>query len=546
MDEHRRRRLANRSQLDRAPTTGLAATFSTPGTFTVTLSGDAAPFNRMDVQFTGASALVLDLNGHLLDTESTSGTFGSQGFTYGYNAGANSGTAVTLESSQAGGVLKVNQIHTGRWGRSTDLTMKGANLLVNLDGAGINYLLGGDGRFTLKEGVKVTSTGSFRLSEGTTVQSPASTWLITDPGTAVTNRFVGSAATPSLLVGKTGTNTPTMIISNGAAYYGTTYAYVAQGGDATANMNMNANGKLIVTGVGSVFTNNALYISAVAGNGTLTKAGYTGTGGGFMIVEKGGVVTNGPTTIGGGAYSATVTNALAYGELIIRDTGSVYRATDWQRVGLSCQGAIHVRNGGQYLVGGNASSSISLGRPVVGTFISNTNAYGLLSVSNAGSYVVANNVFVGGEVVNGVYGYGDVVVADNALLKATNSIILHPRSGLTVSDARVEAASLTLDAGTTLRIELGARNPADAYVQLSAVLSVASNVRLELDVLKNFAAAPNTLVTLTTQSSRTGTYANLTNGDVVEVGQTRFQYIETSGSSSLRVLPPRGTAIIIR
>ena len=519
----------------------MIAKFGPSGAYTVTLTDNAAA-ERFDGAV-GAFDLTFDLNGFTFNSLviKTNTVTAQEGLVLAYGSTQPAAANLTIKSSQPGGIFNVNRIRTTSLKRPANLTLTGSNLFVNLDGTAgdIYFNTSGDGTFTVSEGARLTAGRACLFGANGGSENPNATWRITDQGTTVT---VTSAS--GVYVGKYNVNMPTMIVSNGAACHFWGATRIAVGADSI--FNSNANGRVIVTGAGSVLSNQNFYIADLAGNGTLTKSGYSGTAGGFLVVENGGKVQTSGLSMGIGAGAGTAgskfTNSCAYGEIIVRDAGSVFTGGLTPQVGRASQGAVYVLNGGRYLIASGAD--IELARASNSTY-TNINAYALLVVSNAGSYAEGRAVFVGGN-TNPDYGYGDVIVAVNGHLKtlsATAGITLRPRSGLTVSDALVESATLVLQTNTTLRIGLGARDHADAYIKLVNALSISADVNLEIEVLDTFSAQANEFITLTTQGSRAGGFSNVSNGDVIEAGNYRFQYIEATGTNSLRVMPPRGTLI---
>ncbi|MDZ4200262.1 MAG: PEP-CTERM sorting domain-containing protein [Kiritimatiellia bacterium] len=542
--------------------------------YTVTLNENAT-VTRIVVDPLNISPLGLtfDLNGYTLAATATLTSL------YNNVAGSLQTRNLTIMSSTPGGVLTLPNLRSSsvQVTGTNNFTLTGSNLLVQITGAsGDNNLnVTGHGLVLFSDGVTVTTTRPLLLGTGSTVSHPTSMWIVTDPGTTITN-----SASSGLFVGKSGTNMPTMIISNGATYYvaATHTANLAQGGDSTTSFSTNANGRMIITGVGSHFTTTTFNVTQRAGNGQLTKAGYAGTAGGFLVVEKGATVGVNALNLGGGiaavnTRSVILTNDLAYGEMIIRDTGSVVTATGSQQIGRSgSQGAVYVLNGGQYLVADGAN--IEMARSTGADFLTNglpagvtnwvyhtnVNAYALMVISNPGSYVQARAVFVGGDAVMSepAYGFGDVIVADNAHLKTVNTsagITLRPRSSLTVSDALVESRTLIMQSNTTLRIELGKRehlaqnHHTNAYIRLTGALNLTGTVSLELAFLDNFDTSGLTIgseISLITMGSQTGSFNGWESGvTMVSHGGYDFLYNEYSDEIYLSVIPEPGSLGLI-
>lgn len=549
------------------------AAFNTPDVnYTVTLNAPVT-VNRIWIQPLGDLNFTLDLNGNTLTGTNTDNAFSNN------VAWAGRTHNVIVMSSAPGAVLSVPRLRVSNATATStnNFTLSGSNLMVNLTGSADNiFNHAGNGLIVFSDGVKVTSTWALQFAAGGQTTHPNTTWILTDPGTVVTN----SRPSTALIVGKSGTNMPTMIISNGATYYvaATHTANLAQGGDSTTSFSTNANGRMIITGVGSHFTTTTFNVTQRAGNGQLTKAGYAGTAGGFLVVEKGATVGVNALNLGGGiaavnTRSVILTNDLAYGEMIIRDTGSVVTATGSQQIGRSgSQGAVYVLNGGQYLVADGAN--IEMARSTGADFLTNglpagvtnwvyhtnVNAYALMVISNPGSYVQARAVFVGGDAVMSepAYGFGDVIVADNAHLKTVNTsagITLRPRSSLTVSDALVESRTLIMQSNTTLRIELGKRehlaqnHHTNAYIRLTGALNLTGTVSLELAFLDNFDTSGLTIgseISLITMGSQTGSFNGWESGvTMVSHGGYDFLYNEYSDEIYLSVIPEPGSLGLI-
>ncbi|MDZ4198348.1 MAG: PEP-CTERM sorting domain-containing protein [Kiritimatiellia bacterium] len=546
------------------------AAFNTPDVnYTVTLNAPVT-VNRIWIQPLGDLNFTLDLNGNTLTGTNTDNAFSNN------VAWAGRTHNVIVMSSAPGAVLSVPRLRVSNATATStnNFTLSGSNLMVNLTGSADNiFNHAGNGLIVFSDGVKVTSTWALQFAAGGQTTHPNTTWILTDPGTVVTN----SRPSTALIVGKSGTNMPTMIISNGAAFYASAAqtTQVGSGGDSTSSWATNANGRMIITGVGSHFTTTTFMVSQSAGNAQLTQAGYAGTGGGFVTVEKGATVGFNALNLAGGHRSfdnltVLVTNHWAYGEMIIRDTGSVVTATGSQQIGRGSQGAIYVLNGGQYQVADGAniemarswsSANLVVAGVTNATFHTNVNAYALMVVSNPGSYVKARAVFVGGDAMAGddpQYGYGDVIVADNAHLKTVNTsagITLRPRSSLTVSDALVESQTLIMASNTTLRIELGVREHlaanhyTNAYINLTGALNLTGTVNLELAFLDDFDTSGLTIgseISLITMASQTGFFNGWASGvTTVSHGGYDFLYNEYSDEIYLSVIPEPGTLGLI-
>ena len=542
---------------------GVVANFNAVGTYTVTLNGNAT-VDRLDGSYANVH-LTFDANGYTFDNLLNTTTAGNEGMLFAYSGSATVITQqVTLTSSQPGGVLRVNRMRYGSVSRPASVTMTGANLTVEMDGTtgdnSFNYHA--NGTTVMSGGVRVNATRALLFGGGSQTVHPNNLWLITDPGTVVSNSY-GSA----VYIGKSSAGMPTAIITNGAVLTTPPGTFrVAQGGDSGTSYNTNANARLIVTGAGSFVDSLYLSVSEFAGNGTLTRDGYNGTGGGFVVVENGGTITNRSGINVGRAYNGatntptvvyTYTNANAYGEIVVRGTGSAVRGSGSVQIGRACQGAIYVLDGGLFDTAPGANIEIARatypanagsGLPEY----TNTMAYGLLVVSNAGSTVKCRAVLVGGAwTANETYGYGDVVVADGAELLTVNTsdgIYLKPRCGLTISDAFVESQKLSMNSNSTLRVELGARGHGQSYLKLRGNLelnyqNLTGPRYLEIGALDSFAAANGETIAVAEFAARTGNpFANAADGDIIDLGKWRFKYSETATNITLRVMT-RGTLI---
>ncbi|MDZ4198780.1 MAG: PEP-CTERM sorting domain-containing protein [Kiritimatiellia bacterium] len=541
------------------------AIFNLSSNYTVTFTNDVtvnqirAPGGTMNVTF--------DLMGYQL--QATNQANDVEGLRYAVASPAD--VNLTFQSSTPGAVLDIGKIRgANSAGRTGNVTFTGSNLTVNLVASAGDHVFStsGDATAIMSGGVAVNAIRPITLGAGSQSVNPYGLLLITDPGTRVTNT---SSASSPFIIGKTGTNMPTLVVSNSAYVYAPgSSMQIGQGGDSPTSLSFDANGRLVVTGAGTKIDGNNLIASIVAGNGVLTKNGYAGTAGGFVVVEQGGELNINELRLAEGfrtisSHTIQVTNVLSYGELIIRDSGSVVRATAAQEIGRASQGAVYVLNGARYEVADNRN--IEMARSDSRIFNNlhsnvNANAYGLMVISNAGSYVEARALFVGGPnaPAEHPYGYGDVIVADNAHLKtlnATDGITLRPRSSLTVSDALVESATLIMETNTTLRLELGLRQHltanayTNAYINLTGALTRGADVNLEIAFLDDFDFAGLGVgdeVFLISFSSITGSFTGWTpGGTTIHSGDYSFLYDEYSTEAYLTVtaIPEPGTLGLI-
>ena len=444
---------ANWSPTNRIPGGLDTAQFNTsyPGNYTVTLDDNV---NVTNVTIpSGQFGLTLDLNGYSL-------TSASNGIVA---LGSSAGSAIdlTVKSSVPGGVFNFHQMNflSTLSGSRGSVNITGSNTSVNVtqgsktDNTVFNQTT--NGIFTVSDGAHFTVSkyvqfGIGGVGFGTRVvtAAPTVTMFITDPGTTCTNLN-------AFCLGKQGTNMPTIVVSNGATCKAASFS-VGSGGDTWYSFSPKANGKLVVTGTNSYCETSSIGMSALAGEyGTAGSAA-----GGYVVVEKGGTLKNtGYLTISGGLvhyYPASnvnpgsVTNLNAYGEVVVRNPGSLMSVGTTLQIATVAKGALYVLDGATLTTAASSTLILSYGfvaASVTGTTtnqtaFTNDNTYGLFVVSNANSVATFKNVRFGS-----IAGYGDVIVADNARLSVTNasdgSIVLTSRSRLTVSDAYVETPTLT-------------------------------------------------------------------------------------------------------
>ena len=520
------------------------AKFSSNGTYTVTLA-ENTEVAGLDAAG-GTFGLTLDLNGYSLTTSnSASGTF-------------NVGTAaaaidLTVKSSAPGGEFNLFRI---LWNNvaaaSGNVLITGSNTSVNVtrDSTSDNFVgnFGSNSTFTVSGGAhfKASKTlifgiGTYTPYIGVPILSPKATLTVTDPGTTFTNGL-------SCMIGKAGTNMPTLVVSNGASFVCTSSVNAGQGGDTGQSYSPLANGKVVVTG-----TNSYLEATAITAGSRAGEFGTAGsTAGGYFVVEKGGSMKLSSYLEFGNGIIQNVTwgfatNLFAYGEAIVRNPGSSMYVAGNLTAGVAANGAIHVLDGGTLTSG--STSILYLGYGIAGSpVLTNDNAYGLLVVSNENSSVTLRGLRCGY-----IAGYGDVIVADKARLSVTNygvnaMVELSKRSRLTVSDAFVETYNLTAASNATVRVELGSRDPASAYIQLTNNLKLDAHTELEVGVLDNATlSAGDTVTLLTYTGTRTGTFKDLPEGADFFADGYRFRIYYGDGSNDAVTLKylPLGTMIRI-
>ena len=539
---------------------------SSASAYTVTLEDHVSVTN---VTFpSGVYEMTLDLNGKTL-TSASNGIVGVSSSTTAGNA-----INLTVTSSQSGGAFNLFQLDAfkGTVNSRGAISIEGSNTSVNVTNGstsdnGLLYV-GSNTSFTVSKGAHLAVKQTVLLGLGglpfgrnqVPTVSPKAVMLITDPGTTYTNGT--SALQKGIIVGKGGTNTPTLVVSNGASCRIHSTANFGSGGDTWYSYSPKANGKLVVTGTNSWVEANSISMSALAG-----EYGTPGsTAGGRVVVENGGTVTSqgGMQLSAGiihyypasGLNAGSETNANAYGEVIVRNPGSkMILAADVQ-VTAYANGAIYVLDGatltsGTILytsLGVLAQSTTAMGGGVIVTnqpAYTNDNAYGLFVVSNANSVALFKRV-----VFTHTAGYGDVVVADNARLSVTNTgtgcdILIKPRCKLTVSDAFAETQTLTTYSNSTVRIVLGARDHASAYIK-TATLGLNAFSKLEVGVLPNAVLETGDTVTLLTYTgTRNGTFKDLPEGADFFADGYRFRIYYGDGSNDAVTLKylPLGTMI---
>ena len=536
------------------------AQFSTSyaGTYTVTLDDHVSVTNV--AWPSGVYGMTLDLNGRTLASASN-----------GLVAVCSSATAgnaidLTVKSSLPGGAFNLFQLDAfkGTVNSRGSISITGSNTTVNVTNGstsdnGLLYL-GSNTTFKVSEGAHLNVSQTILLGLGALpfgrnqvpTVSPKATMLLTDPGTTYSNVVKG------LIIGKGGTNMPTLIVANGAICK-SVGINVGSGGDTWYSYSPKANGKLVVTGTNSYCEASSLSSSALAG-----EFGTPGSmAGGSYVVENGGTLKS----LGGISLSTGLihyypannlnpgseTNLNAYGEMIVRNPGSSFKVTTDVQLTTVAKGALYVLDGASLISGVNSALYTSIGYipvHITGTTTNqpaytNDNAYGLFVVSNANSVATFRSVLFAHTA-----GYGDVVVADNARLSVTNgtggNITFKNRSKLTVSDAFVETLTLTTASNSTIRIVLGARDHASAYIKATTAVTLNANGLLEVSVLDSATLNPGDTITLLTYTgSRTGTFKNLPEGSAFFADGRRFKIFYGDGSNDAITLKyvPQGTMI---
>ena len=518
------------------------------GTYTVTLDGDANVTNL--TAKSGVIGLTFDLNGRTLTSASN-----------GIVAVATvAGSAIdwTVKSSAPGGVFNLFQLDVFKTLATTrgSISILGANTTVNVtngstgDNMVMNYA--SNTIFTVSDGAHLNVSQTLIFGIGllpaiarnqTPTINPYTTMTVSGTGTTYSNLL------KSIIIGKAGTNMPSVVVSNSAVLY-TQGINIGSGGDTWYSYSPKANGKLVVTGTNSYCDGASLSMSALAG-----EYGTTGsTAGGRVVVEKGGVLNlrGGATLSTGynqyypssGLNAGAETNLNAYGEVIVRNPGSLFKTAGNVKLTELAQGAVYVLDGATWSSG--ASATFTLAGGVNGTVqtnswpLTNSYAYGLCVISNANSSASFNKVNFSDSV-----GYSDLIVADNARLSVTNgtgcSMTITNRCRLTVSDAFAETQTLNVRSNATIRIGLGARAHTSAYITATAAVTLDPSAKLDINILANATInSGDTIKLLAYTGTRTGTFKDLPEGAALFVNGRRFRIYYGTGSNSaitVRYLP---------
>lgn len=530
--------------------------------YTVTLD---ASVNVTNVTWpSGVYGMTLDLNGYSL-TSASNGIV-----TVGSSATAGSVIDLTVTSSAPNGEFTLFQLDTfkGTVNSSGSVSITGSNTTVNVTNGSLNdngvLYTGSNTAFTVSEGAHLNVKQTILLGLGVLpfgrnqepTASPKAVMLVTDPGTTYTNGSI--ALQKGIVIGKAGTNMPALVVSNGATCRINGTVSCGSGGDTWYSYSPKSNGKIVVTGTHSYLEATYLYMAGLAG-----EYGTAGsTAGGYIVVEKGGTLKSGGgiQLSGGinhyypvsGLNAGSETNANAFGEVIVRNPGSkMIFASDFQCTAYA-KGAAYVLDGGNVSCATILYTSLGvIGPSITGTTTNqpaytNDNSYGLFVVSNANSVALFKRVLFASQA-----GYGDVVVADNARLSVTNTgtscdIQIKPRCKLTVSDAFAETQTLTTYSNSTIRIVLGARDHASAYIKSTVAVTLNAYSMLEIGALPTATLNTGDTVTLVQYTgTRTGTFKDLPEGTAFFADGRRFKIYYGTGSNSAITLKvvPSGTMI---
>ncbi|MDZ4197655.1 MAG: PEP-CTERM sorting domain-containing protein [Kiritimatiellia bacterium] len=495
---------------------------------------DHVTVTSMYVRATGGNvALNFDVNGKTMLVTRTN----DNSLSFSVQAAAGSQIDLVITSSVAGGVFDARMVRTGSdlggvVTRTNNITFAGSNLMVRLaaddwrsgGATDINLNVSGSGTLKMSDGVTVVASNAFIF--GSTSDARSLLWLVTDPGTVVTNPHVSplfmSARAASF------TTVPTIVVSNQAKFY-LPAGLVTMASGANSNVYDNAAGRIIVSGSDSLMITSNNQWGVTAGN-------VGKTAGAFLLVEDGGRFEAGGYIQMGIGRQSTYTNELAYGQAIVRDTGSVLKVGTTFNVGYVGSGDVRVENGARLEAG-----TLWLAYGILTH--TNKNALGTLLVTGAGSTGQVSTLTFGG---NGG-GYGQVTVSSNATLRVSGTSTLWDRSQLTISDAAMEGAALVFETNTTARIELGERAHANAYIQLTGVMTIKTGVALEIAFLDNFDYTSLQLgddVSLMKFTSFTGGFAGWTSGvTILNSGGYEFLYTEYTDEIYLSVsaIPEPGT-----
>ncbi|MDZ4199097.1 MAG: hypothetical protein U1E27_07420, partial [Kiritimatiellia bacterium] len=490
--------------------------------FTVTLTRDAAAemlrFERGDAD------IQLDLAGRsLLLTHSATGLL--------HQAHAGKTLSLTVNSSEPGGRMEFSALRATPLTSGTNiLTFSGAHLQVTSSG-GTNvanrWFDSGEGDIRFREGVTADVSNSIEFGNGSMTVNPAARWIVADSGTLFTH------SGPSLWLGKRSDRNPILIVTNGGSFVGSAanhHINVVEGGGTVNQVNPNANGHLIVTGSGSYLETHRLTLGTLAGN-------LSGTGGGTALVEAGGHMKIRNVLQMGIGRTVAGTNALAYGSLTVRGSGSFAQIGARLTAGLAGNARVSVENGGVLQMG--PWQDIVLGEGYASGY-TNDQARGELEVTGAGSRVETRRMNAG------IVGWGEVKVSDGAELKAlgdsTAQVTLAPRSRLIVENAWVQSLALNAT-NASMDFALGTHAGSVPMVNLgTGSLVLSGQVELTLSVLPSASLSAGQTVQIISYGTRSGTFAGLADGARIAANGYEFTIHYGSGSVYLTVVPPQITA----
>lgn len=422
------------------------------------------------------------------------------------------------------------------------LDLNGNNFTITnrvLDGAKLSYYTGADIFITNSSGTTATFEGQtlnfgYYTTNAANLTLSGSNLVMSLTSGVQSLVFQAGRGTLTLNKGAKMIETSSLLLGRSASLTGESRIFLV----TDPGTLLNVSGSQLNIGKSSGGTMPILIVS----NG----ASYVGSGANKIYLGAGGdnngallnndTNANGCLIVTGSGSKATVATDLSLGEV----AGNVAKTAG---------GFLAITDGGAV----TATGVVAIGRgSLTGASWTNTYAYGNVIVSNASSALnIRGASFKIGELGSG---YGDVVVADNAKISVTNNgsalISVYDRSTLTVSDALVEGRALRAYSNSTLRIELGARDHTDAYVQLTGALTLEDHVTLDLSVADDFSATYGDTIWLITVGSYAGTgvFANRTDGDLIHIGDFDFEYQQWNDGTPrivLSVIPEPGTLGLI-
>jgi len=261
---------------------------------------------------------------------------------------------------------------------------------------------------------------------------------------------------------------------------------------------------------------------------------------GTVTVASGGVVNANRVVVGKG-NNDSVTRLTANGTLTVTGTGSKVLGTSFSNIGELGKGEVSVLAGGKF-----AATDLTLGRgwaTVTGGNTTNAAAYGLLTVSNASSFVEVKSLTIGSE------GTAKVVVADDGKLSTTgtSSFITLKNSSLVIQDAEVTSTGgLTTSGTSALDIQLGSKAHGLYYMTLSGAMGLAGTTALNITVAGDYASAGiGSTIKLIDYSTKSGAFSNIADGGTFTAGGEEFQLTYGAGDTYLTVIPEPASILLL-
>ena len=417
---------------------------------------------------------------------------------------------ITLNTNQT-----VTRWDQGYWKTTVRLALNGHDFTVT-DAA--SHVLSEGSELTWPTANYVSGGGTLTINGHSASGRAASGFFLSGTGT----KMVLNGDNGNLLGGSPG-NEARILVSGGATVTGTTtWASTRVGGRDS-----------LVTPLPSAIIHLSDPGTRMDLNGGPMVVGDQGQG--QLIVTNGAAfTTSGGINLGGWQYGGVEYDGTnGHGTIRVDGAGTTFSAATMD-VGMYSTGVVQVVHGGMLTniayyrgirLGAGYSESLLL------TGGTNTAAYGILEVANPGSRVDVDVLVVGIE------GTGEVTVSDNAVLAAAGSCSFK-NSKLTVSDAEMTmGGNLTMagSATNTIRIELGARNPTTAYIQMGLALDLTASTTLDLAVLCNFSAAVDQTIKLIGYGSLIGTFSNYADQAIITKGAYKFKITYGANDISLTV-----------